>query len=158
MNKWKEILTNPKVKYGGYASIVTFVIIVAVLVLNVLIQQLGWQIDMTDSSVYTLSQQTRDILDELDEDVTLYVLAERNQEDPRIMEALDRYAQASRRIRIETVDAEQNPAFVSRFDPEGEGLRNGSVIVASDDNFRAIRNFDLFSVDNRNPQAPQILA
>ena len=157
MNKLKEILTNPKVKYGGYAAIITFVIVVAVLVLNLLVQQLGWQIDMTDNSVYTLSQQTRDILSELDEDVTIYVLAERNQEDPRIMEALKRYDQASGRITVETVDAERNPGFVARYDPEGEGLRNGSVIVASEDNFRAIQNFDLFSVDNRNPQSPQIL-
>lgn len=157
MSKLKEILTNPKVKYGGYAAIITFVILVAVLVLNLLIQQLGWQIDMTDNSVYTLSQQTRDILNELDEDVTIYVLAERDQEDPRIMEALDRYDQASNRITVETIDAEQNPGFVSRFDPEGEGLRNGSVIVASEDNFRAIQNFDLFSIDNRNPRSPQIL-
>jgi ABC-2 type transport system permease protein len=154
---FKNILANPKVKYGGYAGIITFVIVVAILILNVLIQQLGWQIDMTDTSVYTLSRQTLDILDELDEDVSIYVLARRNEEDPRIMEALDRYARASGRIRIETVDAEQNPAFVSRFDPEGEGLRNGSVIVATDDNFRAIRNFDLFSIDNRNPQSPQVL-
>ncbi|MFW6232342.1 MAG: GldG family protein [Spirochaetota bacterium] len=153
----KELFTNPKVKYGGYAGVITFAIVVAVLVLNVLVQQLGWQIDMTDNSVYTLSQQTLDVLDEIDEDVTIYVLAARNQEDPRIMEALDRYDQASNRIRIEIVDAEQNPAFVSRFDPEGEGLRNGSVIVASEDSFRAIQNFDLFSVDNRNPQAPQVL-
>jgi len=156
-NFFKDILANPKVKYGGYAGIITFVIIVAVLVLNVLVQQLGWQIDMTETSVYTLGEQTRDILNELDEDVTIYVLAERNQEDPRIMEALDRYAQASNRVSLETVDAEQNPGFVSRFDPEGEGLSNGSVIVATEDNFRAIQNYDLFSVDNRNPRSPQIL-
>jgi ABC-2 type transport system permease protein len=153
----KEILTNPKVKYGGYAAVITFVIVVAVLVLNLLVQQLGWQLDMTKRGVYTLSPQTREILDELDEDVTIYVLAQRDQEDPRIMEALDRYRQASSRISLETVDAEQNPAFVARFDPEGEGLRNGSVIVASEDNYRSIQNFDLFSIDNRNPQAPRIL-
>ncbi|MFW5717692.1 MAG: GldG family protein [Spirochaetota bacterium] len=157
MSNLKDIFTNPKVKYGGYAAIVTFAIIVAVLVFNVLVQTLGWQADLTDSSVYTLSEQTREILDELDEDVTIYVLAERNEENPQIMEALDRYAQASPRIRIETVDAEQNPAFVSRYDPEGEGLRNGSVIVAGEDSFRAIRSYDLFSVDTRNPQAPQLL-
>ncbi|MFW5742002.1 MAG: GldG family protein [Spirochaetota bacterium] len=156
-NFFKDILSNPKVKYGGYAGIITFVIVVAVLVLNVLVQQLGWQIDMTETSVYTLSEQTRDILNELDEDVTIYVLAERNQEDQRIMEALERYEQASGRISLETVDAEQNPGFVSRFDPEGEGLGNGSVIVATEDNFRAIQNVDLFSIDNRNPRSPQIL-
>ena len=153
----KALLNNPKVKYGGYASIITFAVIAAVLVLNLLVQQLGWQVDMTDRGVYTLSQQTRDIISELRQDVTIYVLAQRNQEDARIMEALNRYAQASNRIRIETVDAEQNPAFVARFDPDGQGLRNGSVIVASGDAHRSIQGVDLFSIDRRNPQAPRIL-
>ena len=136
---------------------ITFAIIAAALVLNVLVQQLGWHIDMTDSSVYTLSDQTLNVLDELDEDVTMYLLADRNREDPRIMEILDRYARASNRIRVETIDAEQNPGFAQRFATDEAGLRNGSLIVASEDNFRAIQGFDLFSVDNRNPQAPQIL-
>lgn len=153
----KDLLSNSKVKYGGYAALITFAIVIAVIVLNLLVQQLGWQIDMTDNAVYTLSEQTEDILAELDEDVIIYVLARRNEEDPQIMEALDRYDQRSNRISIEVVDAEQNPGFVARFDPAGEGLRNGSVIVATQDNFRAIQNFDLFAVDNRNPQAPQIL-
>ena len=153
----KSFLNNPKIKYGGYATIFTFAVIAGILVLNLLVGQLGWQIDMTDRGVYTLSQQTRDIISELDQDVTIYVLARRNEEDPRIMEALNRYAQASNRIRLETVDAEQNPAFVARFDPEGEGLRNGSVIVASGEAHRAIQGVDLFSVDRRNPQAPRIL-
>ena len=153
----KTMLTNPKVKYGGYASIITFAVIAAVLLLNLLVGQLGWQIDMTDRGVYTLSQQTRDILSEVRGDVTIYVLARRNQEDPRIMEALQRYAQASPRIRIETVDAETSPGFVARYDPEGSGLANGSVIVASAERFRAIRGIDLFSIDTRNPQSPQVL-
>ncbi len=153
----KAFLKNPKIKYGGYATIVTFAVIAAILVFNVLVDQLGWQIDMTDRGVYTLSQQTLDVISELNEDVTIYVLARRNEEDQRIMEALDRYAQASNRIRVQTVDAEQNPAFVARFDPDGLGLRNGSVIVARGDTFRAISGVDLYSVDRRNPQAPRIL-
>ena len=157
MSTIKDLLTNSKVKYGGYAAIITFAIVAAVVVLNLLIQQLGWQIDMTDNSVYTLSDQTRDILDELEEDVTIYVLARRNEEDPQIMEALDRYDQASNRISIETVDAEQDPAFVAQYDPEGEGLRNGSVIVATGNSYRSIQGIDLFAIDRRNPQAPQIL-
>ncbi|TFH03635.1 MAG: hypothetical protein E4H09_04905, partial [Spirochaetales bacterium] len=91
MKNLKSILSNPKVKYGGFSSIVTFVVIAGILILNLLVQQLGWQIDMTDHGVYTLGQQSISILSELDEDVTIYVLASRNETDPRIMEALDRY-------------------------------------------------------------------
>ncbi|MFP4378351.1 MAG: GldG family protein [Spirochaetales bacterium] len=157
MKKLREQMQNSKLKYGGYSAIVTFVIVVGIIILNLLIQQLGWQLDLTERNVYTLSQQTREILDELEEDVTIYYLARQNEEDPQIMEAIDRYARLSNRVRIEVVDAERNPAFVSRYDPEGQGLRNGSVIVTSGDKYRAIQGVDLFSVDRRNPQAPRVL-
>jgi ABC-2 type transport system permease protein len=157
MKNLKEQLQNSKMKYGGYAAVITFVITVGVIVVNLVIQQLGWQLDLTDNRVYTLSRQTQDILRELEEDVTLYYLSARNQENDQIIEALDLYAQASNRVTIETVDPETNPAFAAQYDPQGQGLRNGSVIVATDDQFRTIQAVDLFSVDRRNPQAPQIL-
>lgn len=157
MKNMKEQLQSSKMKYGGYAAVITFVIIVGIIVVNLVIQQLGWQVDLTDNSVYTLSRQSRDILDDLEEDVTIYYLAGRNQIDDRILEALDLYAQASNRVDIEIVDPEADPVFAAQYDPQGEGLRNGSVIVATEDQFRTIQAVDLFSVDRRNPQAPQIL-
>jgi hypothetical protein len=152
-----NIMKNPKLRYGGYASLITFAVVVVVIIVNVLLSQLDAQLDLTQNDVYTLSEQSRDILDELDEDVTIYVLARRNEEPVQIMEALRRYEQASGRIRIETVDADRNPGFVAQYDPDGEGLGNGSVIVATEDNYRAINILDLYSIDSRNPQAPQIL-
>ncbi|MCK4515127.1 MAG: GldG family protein [Spirochaetaceae bacterium] len=157
MNSLKNLLNNPKLRYGGYASLITFAVVVAVIVVNLLVAQLNLQIDMTDNNVYTLSEQTRGILADLDEEVTIYVLARRNEEPAQIMEALGRYEQASPWIRIETVDADANPGFVAQYDPEGEGLGNGSVIVATEDNYRPIGIRDLYSIDDRNPQAPTIM-
>ena len=152
-----ELLKNPKLRYGGYASLITFAVVVAVIVVNLLVAQLDLQIDLTENNVYTLSEQTQEILADLDEEVTFYMLARRNEEPAQIMEALGRYEQASPWIRIETVDADTNPGFVAQYDPEGEGLGNGSVIVATEDNYRPISILDLYSIDNRNPQAPVIM-
>ncbi|MBU8913238.1 MAG: GldG family protein [Spirochaetales bacterium] len=151
------LLKNPKLRYGGYASVITFTVVVAAIVVNLLVAQLDLQIDMTENNVYTLSEQTRGIVDELDEQVTFYVLARRNEEPAQVMEALGRYEQASPWIRIETIDADANPGFVAQYDPDGEGLGNGSVIVATEDNYRPIGILDLYSIDDRNPQAPVIM-
>ncbi len=151
------LLKNPKLRYGGYASLITFAVVVGVIIINLLVAQLDLQIDMTENDVYTLSEQTRGVLDDLDEEVTIYVLARRNEEPHQIMEALGRYEQASPWVRIETVDADANPGFVARYDPEGEGLGNGSVIVATEDNYKPIGIRDLYSIDDRNPQAPTIM-
>lgn len=153
----RSFLNSSRIKHGGYASVLTVLMFTGFLVLNLMVENFGWQIDMTSRGVFTLSQNTRDILETLNEDVIIYVLARRNGEDPQIMAALDLYAQASDRIRVQTVDADQNPAFVARFDPAGTGLRNGSIIVVGDNSFRSIQGVDLFSVDWRNPQSPQIL-
>ena len=142
-----ELLKNPKLRYGGYASLITFAVVVAVIVVNLLVAQLDLQIDLTENNVYTLSEQTQEILADLDEEVTFYMLARRNEEPAQIMEALGRYEQASPWIRIETVDADTNPGFVAQYDPEGEGLGNGSVIVATEDNYRPISILDLYSID-----------
>lgn len=153
---FRRFLANPKVRHGGYASLITFAVVVAVIVINLLVSQLGWQLDMTENRVYTLSDQTKSVLRELEDDVTIYVLARRNNEPTQIMEALERYSQASSRVRIETVDADTNPGFVAQYDPDGEGLGNGSIIVATEDNYRPISILDLYSIDTRNPQSPQI--
>jgi ABC-2 type transport system permease protein len=153
MNRLKEILKNPKLKYGGFASIITFAVVVAALVINLLFQQLGWQIDMTKGDVFTLGQQSHEILDELEDPVTIYVLARRNDTDPMIMEALDRYRQASSLVSIEVVDADTNPGFVSRYDPNGEGLGNGSVIVATDRSYRVISAIDLYALNTSSTSA-----
>jgi len=152
-----DLFRNPKVKYGGYASLITFAAVVVVIIVNVLIAQLGLQLDMTEHGVYTLSDQTKSVIDSLDRDVTITVLTRRNQEPVQIMEALDRYAQASSRIRVETLDADTNPGFVAQYDPDGQGLGNGSVIVATDRDYRTLSILDLYSIDSRNPQAPVLL-
>jgi gliding motility-associatede transport system auxiliary component len=157
MNSLKNLLKNPKLRHGGYASVITFVVVVAVVIVNLLIAQLDLQLDMTENDVYTLSEQTKGVLADLDEDVTIYMLSRRNEEPAQIMEALGRYEQASSWVRIETIDADANPGFVAQYDPEGEGLGNGSIIIATEKNFRLINIYDLYSIDDRNPQAPSIL-
>lgn len=156
-NLFKRLLTNPKVRYGGYAGIITLAAVVAIVVLNLLVQQLGWQLDLTDRGVYTLSEQTQQIIDEVDDDVTIYLLSSRSNGFDRIREALERYAATSARISLELIDPETNPGFVQQYDPEGEGLRDGSVVVTSGDKYRSIAYIDLLSLDTRNPQNPQVL-
>ena len=157
MNRIKRLLSNPKIKYGGYAGIITFAVIAAVLVLNVFVGQLGWQVDMTEGSVFTLGEQTRSVLDELEKPVTIYILASRNNVDELIMEALERYEQASPMVTIEVIDAETNPGFINQYDPEGTGLTNGTVIVASEDNYRVIRAIDLYAIDQQDPSSPRMM-
>jgi hypothetical protein len=150
-------LQSKGVRYGGYASLITFAVIVGLIVVNLIVQQFDVQADMTENSIYTLSDQTREIIDSLEQDVDIYVTASRGDANQQLLEALQVYGTASPRIAVEVIDVDTNPGFASQYDPEGEGLRNGSIVVAGEDNFRVIQQRDLYSISYRNPNNPQVL-
>ena len=157
MNAIKRLLSNPKIKYGGYAAILTFGVVAAVLVLNLFVGQLGWQVDMTEGEVFTLSDSTQEILDEIEKPVTIYLLATRNNVDDLIMEALELYDQASPMVTLEVIDPDTDPAFATRYDPEGAGLSAGMVVVASETNYRVISRIDLYAIDQQDPTNPRVM-
>ena len=150
-------LRSKGVKYGGYASLITFAVIVGLIVVNLIVQQFEVQADLTENSIYTLSDQTLGIIDDLGQDVNIWITASRRNADPQLVEALQVYGTASPRISVETIDVDTNPGFAEQYDPDGEGLRNGTIVVAGDENFRVIPQRDLYSISYRNPDNPQVL-
>ncbi len=148
---------NQHVKHGGFASLITFAVIVGIVIVNLIVQQLPWRFDMSESRLFTLSDQTREILAQLDDDVTIYVLAARRDPQPMVIETIREYENASPRVRIQILDIDENPAFAQRYDTDGTGVRNGSVIVESGEVFRKIPQVDLFSISRRDPNNPQVM-
>ena len=65
---------SKKFKYGGYATVMTAIVIAAVIVVNLLAGLIPLRLDLTRNKLYTLSEQTYDVLKNLDEDVTIYLL------------------------------------------------------------------------------------
>ena len=69
-----EIFKNKRVRYGGYAALITLAAAVMVVVLNLIIQLVPSDIDMTENKLFTLSDQTKDLLDTLEKPVVIYGL------------------------------------------------------------------------------------
>ncbi len=147
LSKLSRTGSSQGVKYGGYAAIITFVVIVGVVVVNLIVGQVNAEVDLTRRSLFTLSDQSINVIETVEQDVVIYVLAGRGQEPTEILAILRQYSQRSPRISLEVIDAEANPGLISTYDPENEGIANGSVIVAGEENFRVIPQRDLFSID-----------
>ena len=64
---------NKNLKYGGYAAVVTVICVVILVVVNLLFQKLNLTIDLTKEELYTVSEETMEILDELDSEVDIYL-------------------------------------------------------------------------------------
>ena len=87
MKKIKEILKSPQLRYGTYSTAVTVVAIVIVVIVNMIASQFSEaidNIDLSDSKIYEITDTSKEFLDDLDKEVTLYVLADKSAADERI--------------------------------------------------------------------------
>ncbi|MCD8110132.1 MAG: Gldg family protein [Clostridiales bacterium] len=145
VQKYRWSVSSKKIKRGVFNS--TFVLIgaVIVVVVNVLSYQLPEgvkNVDVTNQKLYTLTEDTYTVLEELDQDVTLYMLSSEEDADDIISKTLKRYAEASDYITVEYVDPTVSPNFYSTYTDTTP--TEDSVIVVSGDYSKVIDYYDIY--------------
>ena len=134
-----------KKKHGTYrASMVVFACVAAVL-MNLTAGKLPSQYlkyDVSDQKLFTTGDQTAEIVKGLDEDITLYLIAQQGSEDATLQELLDRYAGLSSHIKVETKDPVLYPNFVSQY--TSENLSENSVLVVGQNRSKAVDYYDIY--------------
>lgn len=139
----KEILSNKRIRYGTYASVMTLAIIAVVIVINLVVGQLGLKFDLTADKMYSLSDQTQQIVSTLDKDVNIYPIYSSGNENIAYMEMLDKYKPLSSKITITTKDPNINPQFMQKYMEDGKTIGEGSIIVEAGERFKILSSYDL---------------
>lgn len=131
-NKIKESFQTRKFKSGTYSVGIVSIAVVIVVVINLLVNALPANItkhDLSYNQLYSLSSVTEEFVKGLNEDVTIYVMAQIGTEDETVMEMLDNYKALSSHIKVETVDPVLHPSFITQY--TSENVTNGSLVVVS---------------------------
>lgn len=137
-------------KHGSYRAGMSAIACAAVVLVNLIAANLPSQYlkyDVSEQKLFTTGEQTAEILEALDEDVTLYLIAQQGSEDTTLLELLERYEGLSGHITVETRDPVLYPNFVSQY--TDENLSENSVIVVGQERSRAVDFYDIYgySVD-----------
>lgn len=116
MEKFKK-LNKTKLKYNTNNTIVIIAFLVVVLLVNVvlgaLVAKYPLKIDLTRNKLYSLSDQTKEILNGVKDDITIYYVQQKNLPDQQILEAVQLYEKTSPHVKLEILDeAEKNPDFL----------------------------------------------
>lgn len=53
----KESFKSKKFKYGGYATLMVAVVIAIAIIINLIVDQITWEVDLTQNQMYSLSEQ-----------------------------------------------------------------------------------------------------
>lgn len=114
-----------KFKKGSYMALFTLVVIAAVIVLNLIVGKLPAKYlkhDLSSNKILTLGDTTRDILAQLDRDVTIHIVADPNSVDERITSFVNLYKDLSPHISVEANDPVLHPDVLTSLDTEPGNL------------------------------------
>jgi len=139
---------NKYFRIGGYSTLIAFIVIAVAIVINLIVAQLPANLTKLDTSsleIFTLSDQTKEIIGAIGEDITIYHIAQSGAEDDTLSELVDRYAAVNSRIKVKKIDPVVNPNFVSAY--TSEGVAENSLIVESAKRFKVVQNSDIYVVN-----------
>ena len=140
----KESFKTRQVKYGGYAALLTLAVIAALIMLNLIVGQFSPQVDLTYSKIFSLSEQTLQVLETVKTPVRFYGLWRVGEENPDVINVINLYLSKNRNLSLETIDPDRNPGFMLKYDRERQGIQRGSLIVEGEKGFKIIAPGDFY--------------
>ena len=135
----KRGINKKALKNGSYSVIISVVFVVIVVVVNLIVDALPTtytELDVSDQQLFSIGDQTRDFLKDLDKDVTIYQIAQSGSEDEVISKLLQKYEEESDHIQVETKDPVVNPKFTSEY--TDDEVSSNSLIVVSGDRSKVV--------------------
>lgn len=139
--------SNKKFKYGTFSTLAVVFVLTILVFVNLVFSQLNLTYDLTKDKLYSLSEDTIKIINEINEDVTIYPLFKTGQENQMFKDLLNEYQAKSSRIKVIIKDPYLYPTFVDKYAKGDEEILADSVIVESAKRYKVINAGDMLSYD-----------
>jgi gliding motility-associatede transport system auxiliary component len=124
LSQWREIgrsFSGREARYGTLAVANALVVLAILVAVNYLgAQRFSKRWDLTAAKQYTLSDQTRKILQSLDKPVAVKVFAQPDDFE-RFRDRLDEYQSASKQLTVEYIDMVKTPSRAVKYDVQTPG-------------------------------------
>ena len=136
LSQWREVarsFSGRQARFGALAVASAVVVLAILVAINYLAARHNKRWDLTAGGQFTLSDQTKKVLQELPRPVQVRVFA-RSDEFARFRQRLDEYQYASKQVSVEYVDVERHPAVANRYDVQ----MSGTVVVEYDGRFERV--------------------
>ena len=119
-------------KIGSFSMVMCLIVIAVVIAVNLFAAELPTTLtkyDMSALDLFSITEETEQVLAGVDTDVTFYILTQRGYEDENMVELLGRYTALNPKIQVKTVDPIENPTFIEQYTTSQ--LNDNSVIAES---------------------------
>ncbi|MDN0061918.1 Gldg family protein [Mediterraneibacter glycyrrhizinilyticus] len=127
----KNIFRTSGTKHGAYSVGMTVLVLAVVIVFNLVVGQIPEayrNLDVSSTKIYDISDTTTELLDDLDSEVDMKVLAVKDDTDERITTFLSRYASLSDKINAEWIDPVLHPSALTDYD-----TTENTIVISCED-------------------------
>ena len=138
-------INRKHLKNGSYSMIISAIFIVIVVVINLIVGEIPskyTQIDISESKVYSIGEQTKSFLKDLNKDVSIYQVTQSGSEDETITNLLQKYEEESNHIEVVQKDPVVNPQFVSEY--TSENVSSNSLIVVCGERSKVVEYSSMY--------------
>lgn len=136
---------NIAFKGGSYAIVLTCIVLALLVVVNLLANALPasfTKLDISASKLYSITSNTKAVVNTLEQDVTIYWVVQSGQEDNVIDNLLAKYDSLSDHIAVVKKNPDVYPAFAKQY--TDETVSNNSLIVVSGEKYRYVPYSDIY--------------
>lgn len=145
--KWnqKNYKSQLAFKGGSYSFLVTAIVLAILVVVNVFVSALPTTLtkyDISSSKLYSITSNTKVVVNNLEQDVTIYWVVQADEEDDVIENLLGKYESLSDHIEVVKKNPDVFPTFTEQY--TSETVPNNSLIVESGERSRYISYEDIY--------------
>lgn len=132
-------------KGGSYAIALTVLVLALLIVVNILAGALPanlTKLDISASKLYSITSNTKAVVNALEQDVTVYWIVQSGQEDTVIENLLSKYDSLSDFLHVEKKNPDVYPTFAQQYTQET--VSNNSLVVVSGEKYRYVPYSDIY--------------
>ncbi len=132
-------------KGGTYSLVVTGIVLAILITVNVFASVLPTRLtryDISSAKLYSITSNTKVVVNALDQDVTIYWIVQADQEDEVMENLLDQYDNLSEHIKVVKKNPDVYPTFAEQY--TSEQVDNNSLVVECGQRSRFISYNDIY--------------
>lgn len=143
----------------GLAAGAMMIIFLMTGILSVLLtENFGWKLDLTENRLYTLSEESKEILSRLERPVRIIVFNQAAEYPLLPQNLLNRYSQCTKMVQIYYCDPYQEPKTVREYEELGYKLELNDLIIEAEGRRKQLKFADLYEFNSSRTQVEKLVA
>lgn len=148
IQKRRYQVSSKNISMSAYSSTVVIISTALAVFLNVLVAELPSKytvFDVTANKLYSLTDDTKAMVEALQEDINIYVLVNEEQADSILDTTLQNYADLNSHVKVSYVDPAVNPKFFTQY--TSSSVTYNSIIVEGSKRSKVIDYSNIYQTE-----------